>query len=53
MVYTFRVVVTVLISLIMMIIVVATYNAPKNIKRMAILLFTVEALSIVAIWGQP
>ena len=51
MVYTFKVVVTVLIALVMAVIVSATMNAPKNIKRIAVGLFLVEALSVVAIWG--
>lgn len=51
MVYTFKVVVTVLIVLVMIAIASATLNAQKSIKRIAIGLFVIEALSVVAIWG--
>lgn len=51
MIYTFRVVVTVFIGLLMIFIASTTLNAPKNIKRTAIIIFAIEALSIVAIWG--
>lgn len=51
MIYTFKVVVTVLIALVMSAIIATTLSSTQNIKPVAVGLLIVEALSIVAIWG--
>lgn len=50
-VYTFKVIVTVLVALVMSFIAVAIFNAPAKIKRTGGIMFVVLALCVIAIWG--